>query len=137
MRKGLRICGHRGNPEVRCALVRYARWLRKNYDFPVRVPVYLFPSETVITQDGDHVSASFFWPLKRSEEPFIRIATGDYPFLKRTRGRDNALSAYILSLSHELIHYFQWIRKEDVTEKGVVVKARKIFRQYASEVARP
>lgn len=131
------MCGARGHPEVRRALIRYARWLRKTYEFPIRLPVYLFPSETIITQDGDHVSASFVAPFSRDVEPLIRIATGDYSLLKRTRGRDNALAAFLWSLSHEIVHYFQWLETGECFERGVAVKARTMLRRYATEVDHP
>jgi hypothetical protein len=131
--------GQRGHPEVRRALNKYAQWLRKSYAFPIRVPVYLFPSRTIITQDGIHVVASFFAPFKRDVEPLIRVSTGDYPELKRSRGRDDALAAVIESLSHEVVHYFQWIEggASAVSERGVKVKARSMLRRYAAEVKRP
>jgi hypothetical protein len=136
-RTGLRIRGQRGHPEVRQALIRYARWLRKSFVFPMRVPVYLFPSHTIITQDGAHVSASFFAPFDRDVEPFIRIATGDYPKLKRSLGRNDALAAYIMSLSHEIVHYYQWLEHGNVSERGVVARARSMLRRYATQVERP
>jgi hypothetical protein len=133
-RTGLRMRGHRGNPEVRRVLNQYARWLRKVYAFPIRVPVYLFPSATIITQDGVHVSASFVAPFDREVEPLIRIATGDYPELKRLWGRNDALTACIMSLSHEIVHYNQWLKTGTITERGVVVKARAMLHRYAAEI---
>lgn len=137
MRRGLRIRGARGHPVVRRALIRYAKWLRNYYEFPIRVPVYLFPSETIFTRDGERVSASFFAPYDRSVEPYIRIATGDYPELRRLRGRDDALAAFITSLSHEVVHYFQWIETGDIHERGVIGKADSMLLRYAAEVDRP
>jgi hypothetical protein len=116
---------------------KYARWLRKSYAFPIRVPAYLFPSPTIITQDGIHVTASFVAPFERDIEPLIRIATGDYPELKRLRGRNDALAAYIMSLSHEIVHYYQWLECRETSERGVIVKARSMLRRYAAEVKRP
>jgi hypothetical protein len=137
MRTGLRIRGGRGNSEVRAALIRYARWLRAGYAFPIRVPVYLFPSETIMTQDGNLVSASFFAPFDRQAEPFIRIATGDYPALKMKLGRDSALASFIASLSHEVVHYLQWVHTGNVSERGVVARARVMLYRYAQDVDHP
>ena len=117
-RTGLRMRTSRGHPEVRLALNQYAKWLRKAYAFPIRVPVYLFPSRTILTQDGNHVSASFFAPFDRDVEPMIRIATGDYPELKRLWVRNDALTACIMSLSHEVVHYNQWLKTGTNTERG-------------------
>ena len=133
----MRIRGSRGHPEVRQALIRYARWLRKNYEFPIRVPVYLLPGKVILTGDGKAVTASFFAPYSQEVEPFIRIATGDYLELKAARLRDNALAAFITSLSHEVIHYFQWVNTGKVHEKGVSTQALSMLRMYASEIDNP
>ena len=136
-RAGIRILGARGHPEVRGALVRYAGWLRREYDFPIRVPVYLSLKERIVTVDGEVVTASFFAPWNRSVEPYIRIATGDYLALKRQRGRDDALAAFITSLNHEVVHYQQWVKTGRVWERGVDRKAMAMLQAYAATVDRP
>jgi len=136
-RKGLRICGHRGHPEVRAALIRFGRWLRGTYDFPIRVPVYLSPANRIVTISGEQVSASFFAPFDRDVEPHIRIATGDYCVLKKELGRDSALACYIVSLSHEVVHYQQWLKTGNVWERGVCRTARGMLRSYEKAVDRP
>jgi hypothetical protein len=133
----MRICGQRGDPVVARALVRYAAWLRKRHSFPIRVPVYLLPGDVLLTRGGQTASASFFAPYDRDVEPYIRIATGDYPKLCRESGRDNALAAYIVSLSHELIHYWQWIETGTIWERGVVLRARGMLQKYADAVRKP
>ena len=129
-RAGLRIRGARGHPVVRAALIRYAAWLRMNYEFPLRVPVYLSPCELLTTIHGTKASASFFAPWDRNEEPYIRIATGDYPSLRKEIGRDNALAAFINSMSHEIVHYRQWLETGDMWERGVDRKAVAMLRRY-------
>jgi len=136
-RKGLRIRGDRGHPVVRRALIRFARWLRTQDDFPIRVPVYLFPYDHIITMHGKKVSASFFAPFRRNVEPFIRIATGDYGVLAKEVGRDNALAAFLCSLAHEVLHYRQWVATGDTSERGVSVAAMAIVDRYTRAVARP
>lgn len=136
-RQGIRIVGQRGHPEVRAALIRYARWLRAAYHFPIRVPVYLVAHRQITTCDGKAASASFFAPFERDVEPYIRIATGDYGLLLAQRGRDDALAAFIVSLSHEIIHYQQWIETGTVSERGVVRKAVGMLRKYENTVHRP
>ena len=122
---------------VRRALIRYARWLRGAYDFPIRVPVYLSPQERLVTIEGEVCTASFFAPFHRSVEPYIRIATGDYPALRQERGRDDVLASYIVSLSHEVVHYHQWVRTGRTWERGVVRKATAMMRAYSHAVDRP
>ena len=130
MRSGLLIRGHRGAEEVKVALIRFAKWIRTKYDFPIRVPVYLLKRPYVITVDDKKVSASFFAPFDLNTEPYIRIATGDYNQIKIERGRDNALASYIISLSHEIIHYQQWIKTGKAWERGVSQQALSILNEY-------
>ena len=137
MRTGLRIRGEHGYPVVRRAVIRYAVWLRKVFDFPIRVPVYLRPEEILVTLDGEDASATFFAPWDRDVEPYIRIATGDYPDMRRQRGRDNALASILCSVSHEVLHYRQWVETGDIWERGVARRAGALVVRYAATVDRP
>ncbi len=137
MRTGLRIRGSRGHPVVRRAVVRYAAWLRTTFEFPVRVPVYLLPGATFPTSHGEIVSASFFAPWNRAEEPYIRVATGDYPQLRTELGRDDALASFLCSVSHEVIHYRQWIETGRIWERGVARRASRLVEAYARTTRHP
>ena len=101
------------------------------------MPVYLSPHEEIRSIDGQLVSASFFAPWDRNLDPYIRIATGDYRQLRRKWGRDNALAAYIVSLSHEVVHYQQWVTTNEMHERGVIRRATSMMRRYATTVDRP
>ena len=137
MRTGIRIRGARCNLEVRRAIIRFARWLRVQYEFPIRVPVYLYLTDHIITMHGEKVVASFFAPWSRKVEPYIRLATGDYPQLKKERGRDNALAALLQSFAHEVVHYQQWVATGEITERGVAQRARRMVSLYATTVEHP
>ena len=89
------------------------------------------------TMHGEQVSASFFAPFDPKVEPYVRIATGDYPALQRELGRDDALAAFIVSLSHEIIHYRQWVDTGRTWERGVAASATGLLRAYAKTVSRP
>jgi hypothetical protein len=136
-RKGLRIRGQRGNYCVREALKRFARWLRQEYDFPIRLPVYLNEHKRFVTIEGEEVTASFFAPTDPNIEPYIRLATGDYDDLVAESGKHDALASYICSLAHEIIHYQQWIVDGRTSEDGVSKKAVNIMRRYAQTVDLP
>lgn len=122
------------NPEVRRACLEFARWLRKEYYFPVRVPVYIKAAKFIKAVDGDEVSATFFWPFERDVEPYIRVATGDYYDLEVENGEDNALAAILHSIAHELTHYYQWILSKEMTvdeeEKQAVRIASYVIGKY-------
>lgn len=136
-RDGLRICGSRGHPIVRKALIKFAAWLRLHFDFPVRVPVYLLARPYVLSQSGAKCSASFFAPDSRDDEPFIRIATGDYNILRSKRKRDDVLASFINSFAHEFVHYQRWIATGDVWERGVARRAEAILIRYCRSTDRP
>ncbi|WP_234288932.1 hypothetical protein [Listeria ivanovii] len=112
------------HPDLKRAFIEYAKWIRMEYDFPIRVPVYVKARETITTSNKEEVSASFFAPFCKEDEPYIRIATGDYEKLVAEVGREDAIFATLNSLSHELQHYYQWIDEEeldeDVAEEGSV-----------------
>ena len=104
--------------EVKRACSQFAIWLRAQYDFPLRVVVYIKGTKSIRTKDGDSVVGSFFEPVSYLDEPFIRLATGDYIELMCKLGNDNALASILLSLAHELTHYYQWINNINLTSIG-------------------
>jgi hypothetical protein len=122
---------------VRLAYIKFASWLRANYPFPIRVPTYLGAGRRHTTTSGQSAHASFFAPWDLDVEPYIRIATGDYPDDETANGRDDALASYLCSLAHEVIHYQQWIRGEEPTEAGVDEEAAAMVDRYALTVDRP
>jgi len=118
-RAGLRLRFDKDvNEEVKRACIVFCKWLRRNYYFPMRIPVYVKFSKKIKTLDGEYVSATFFGPFDKNYEPYIRVSTGDYEELLRKRGHDDALAAILRSISHELTHYFQWINDIKLTEIG-------------------
>ncbi len=134
---GLRIRGHLAHRDVRNAIVRFARWIRTEYCFPVRCPVYLSPHYRLTMIDGSIVTASFFAPWDSNVEPYIRIATGDYRPPRSRYNRNNVLAGYLHSLAHELVHYWQWVESGDTTERGVIVRAGSIVGAYALTTDNP
>ena len=129
------------DPEVKRAFAKFGRWLRIEYSFPLRVPVYIKGSKTIITKDGDNAVGSFFEPFSYSVEPYIKIATGDYKELRETRGKDNALATLLASLAHELTHYYQWINDIQLTPIGRERQAARysnyIIDEYATTCEHP
>lgn len=118
-RSGLYLrCEKEVEEEVRIACKEFAKWLRSEYYFPVKVVVYIKSCVYLNTQDKDIAVGTFFEPYDYTQEPFIRIATGDYKELKESIGRDNALASILKCMAHELTHYFQWINSLKLTEMG-------------------
>jgi hypothetical protein len=133
MRTGLRICGHRGNREVKESILQFANWLRATYEFPVRVPVYLLPGESFLTVHGERCVASFFAPWDRMEEPYIRVATGDYSKLKKKHGKYNALCMNMESMARQIVRYQNWVRTGRLSDRGAAKKGKRMVEQYLSQ----
>lgn len=105
--------------EVKRACKAFAKWMRTEYYFPIRIPVYIKASKKIKASDGELVVGTFFQPYDRYCEPYIRIAAGDYSdLLERWRNKDNVLASILTSIAHELTHYFQWINDLKLTEIG-------------------
>lgn len=119
IRSGIRLkFDNRVNPEVRRSCKEFVNWLREQYYFPLRVPVYIKSLPAVKAMDGDFVSATFFEPYDYNVEPYIRVATGNYTFTGSVQEKDNELASILHSVAHELTHYFQWVNGIKLTECG-------------------
>ena len=123
------------DPEVKRACKEFLNWLRKQYFFPIRVPIYVKASETLKAMDGDRVSATCFIPYDMLTEPYIRVAAGDYYAVRDRKGQDNALAGILRSIAHELTHYFQWVNDIELTDIGFERQAVRYARQILDEYA--
>ena len=117
--------------------------MRKEYEFPIRVPIYFKNTLFLHTLSGEVASASFFAPYDKSVEPYIRIAVGDYYDLLAKWGKDDALAAILSSMIHELSHYFQWLKddynigNDQKLEKQAKYYVREILLDYAETREHP
>jgi len=134
-RLGLRLKFDKGiDDEVRRACKEFAVFLRKEYYFPIRVVVYIKNKSKIIAMDGDKVYGTF-WCTEDDYtiEPHIRVAAGDYKELCIKWGKDSALTAILLTIAHELTHYFQWINSLSLTPIGQERQATKYARYILDE----
>ena len=103
----------------------------------MRVPIYFKNREFIRAADGDKCSAIFSGPYNHSEEPYIRIAIGDYKKRVESWGKDFAVANTLLDIAHELTHYFQWVNDIRLTEIGeerqATVYARDILEYFLME----
>ena len=121
------------DPAVRTAVKDFCAWMRTEYYYPLRVLVYVKSARRIKAMDGGLVCGPFFEPEKYSVEPYIRIATGDYPELVCKWGRDDALASILSTLAHELTHYYQWINELSLTENGRERQATQYAKYILSE----
>ncbi len=142
-RQGLRIRNDAGvDPEIKAAVIAFSKWIRQNYDFPVRIVVYIKNKKYIKAMDWELVSATCFLPYSKSVEPYARVSVGDYEKMKEKRGRDNALAGILTSVAHELTHYFRWIDDSEYDDKKREERkacrlARKIVNDYATTREHP
>ena len=119
IRNGLRLRFEAGvDEEVKNALKDFAKYLRKEYFFPIRVPVYVRYTMKIMARDGDLINGTFLGPYNKLEEAYIRIAVGDYCQEKAKIGKRDVLISYFYVIAHELTHYFQWLNQIEITEIG-------------------
>ena len=83
-----------------------------------RITVYVKTSKRVVSKDGDFCVSVFFRPDSYQEEPYSRIATGDYKELVKKWGIQKAKIAILMPLINDLTHYFQWLNGEKLTLIG-------------------
>ena len=98
--------------------------------------IYVKNVKKLIAIDGDKVYGTF-WSMNDdySVEPHIRVAAGDYNDLCNKWGKDSALTAILLTIAHELTHYFQWINALKLTPIGQERQATKYARYILDEYA--
>ena len=106
------------DPRLRRTCLAFFRWLRREYPFPVRVCVYLKRDRRIRARDGECVCGTFWWPYDIHEEPYVRIAAGDFAELRRKKGEEEAVREILLCIAHELTHYYQWLNDIKLTERG-------------------
>lgn len=104
--------------ELKREFKEFANWMKSEYYFPLRMPIYVKNRKFIKAVDGDSVVGTFFEPFSYSDEPYIKIAVGDYNDLKETLGKNKALEALFLTVAHELTHYYQWINHLPLTPIG-------------------
>lgn len=118
VRTGIALRFEKGvHSDLKSLFIDFAKWLRKNYYFPIRVVVYVKETETITLMNGSVAWGSFRY-FDTFDEPYIRMPTGDYLERAEIEGKENAAYTILSSLVHELTHYFQWVNNFDQTDRG-------------------
>lgn len=118
VRTGIALRFEKGvHEDIKSLFNNFTKWLRINYDFPIRVVVYIKESETVTLRNGNIAWGSFRY-FDTFDEPYIRIPTGDYLQQAESVGKEDAAYTILSSLVHELTHYFQWVNQFEQSDRG-------------------
>lgn len=109
MRSGLRIHASKVDTEIGNLFKAFAKWLRQNFEFPIRFPVYLSAKEKLKRKDGNNKVSFFFAPFDNNVEPYLSVATGDFKNLIIDVGKKNAQFSLLYSLALGVVRYQKWI----------------------------
>lgn len=119
---------------VRAFYLSFVRWIRMNFEFPIKVTIYIKDGYRIKAKDGEMVVGTFWRPYIYGTTTYIRIATGDYYELLKQNNEEQVMWSMLLTLTHELTHYFQYINKLPLTEIEEEKQAEKhsnyILQQY-------
>ena len=106
------------DPEVKYALKIFISWVRSEYSFPIRIPIYVKDTRRIKAKDGEMVCGTFWMPYDSMKGAYIRIATGDYHEMCKKIGKYDAILNILLCIAHELTHYYQWLNDLQLTDIG-------------------
>ena len=125
------------HPFIRTSLIYYLQWLRKEYHFPVRINVYCKSGDKVRCRDKDLAYGVIYLPFDRSKLPSIRLACGNFQHdAPVTKDLMDTTDLILFSLTHEIVHYFQYINNIQLTPRGMerqaTIYSRSIIEYYLS-----
>ena len=106
------------DPTVRRFCIKFSKWLRNEFEFPIRLTVYVKKNYRIKAKDGDMVVGTCWKPFEYSDYPYIRLATGDYQELVIERGKEQAMWSILATFVHELTHYYQFVNNIELTPVG-------------------
>lgn len=92
--------------DLRTKYINFARYLRKNYVFPVHINVYILNCEKVRLISGAMAYGSFKWFPKRN--PRIKIPSAIENHLLNDYTKEEIYEQILSSFVHEISHYYQW-----------------------------
>ena len=127
---GLRMKIDKGiDVDLRKVCKKFAIYLRKEYEFPIRVNIHVKNTNKIRAMDNDYVYGLLCYD-DFSIEPDIWVAAGDFSVLKENYGYVNAVISILRTIAHELTHYYQWINQIQFTSIGLERQAN----EYAENV---
>jgi hypothetical protein len=108
-RTGLRNISKKVDKGISELFKEFAKWLRREYEFPLRVPIYLSEKSGIINITGESCVSAFFAPFDEVVEPYARIDTGDYYDMVRESDSKNSTLNLLYSLALAVVNYQKWL----------------------------
>lgn len=127
---GLRVRDRGVDPELSQAVHRFAKWLRSQYCFPVRLVVYLIPVSQLRTRSGVLAYSAFFAPTAPPAVPHIRISAGDYRENKTRMGRINTIGMCLQSIARQNLCYQSWLRTGEFQLRNLPRDSMRVVTRY-------
>ena len=124
---------HFGNTggEMKKEILKFVRYLKKEFYFPVKCDIYFCEKE--YCTDGRKIYSGVFCGGDEKEKGYPKI----YVAAKIPDGTEYAAgrNEILLTLAHELTHYFQWylIEDEKRSGRGLEIQAGKYARRIVDE----
>lgn len=102
------------SPDLRYLFIDFSKWLRKHYQFPVHVNVYIKNCEKIMLLDKTEAYGGFRY--FKQESAYIRIAAKAEMRVLQKYSLHDVYEMILSTLVHELTHYFQWINRFDQSD---------------------
>ena len=135
--RGLRLKFYDGiTAYEREEIVKFCKWIRENYFFPIRVNVCFVAQKKFKSPDDGHLYSGIFYSpdeIEFLQYPRIFVATE----FKDAKERYEVL----FTLAHELTHYYQWNFMEDEkkSDRSLEIMANRwstyILKEYGGKMA--
>ncbi len=108
---------------------KYVAWLEVNHSLPKELRIIVTGVSFIRSIDHEHVSSTFWAPFDKEEACYMKISTGDFWELEKW-GKDSAIYSTLNSISHELIHYHQWLEDKELHGNETDKKATLLTNEY-------
>ncbi|MFY1068754.1 hypothetical protein [Enterococcus sp. AD013-P3] len=112
---------------------KFIAWINSTMYFPKNVSITVTGSKFVYnTITTEKVLGTFFGPYSDSTLlPVIKIATGDFFNSVDIRGIEKAKLELFELISHEIVHFTQWLNDDPYDEAKTEIEASNIAEQYS------
>jgi hypothetical protein len=109
------------NESARKEIENFIKFIRINYYFPIRLNISFFEKTHFVSDVDGHKYYGIFYDGDSAKKAYPKIHIAG----KLTKG--NPIYEILLSIAHEITHYYQWYFLEDIkrTDRSLEIEANK------------
>jgi hypothetical protein len=109
------------NESARKEIENFIKFIRINYYFPIRLNISFFEKTHFVSDVDGHKYYGIFYDGDSAKKAYPKIHIAG----KLTKG--NPMYEILLSIAHEITHYYQWYFLEDIkrTDRSLEIEANK------------